>query len=81
MPSDKRTRALAMVRRLHAEGVRGSGFSRLKWSSVDVIVKQASEADVLSYAIDQGWIALAPGGERVRVTAKGARAVVSAEGG
>jgi hypothetical protein len=81
MPSDKRTRALAMVRRLHAEGARGGGFSRLKWASLDVIVKQASEVDVLSYAVDQGWIALAPGGHSVRVTAKGARAIVPGEGG
>jgi hypothetical protein len=79
MPSDKRTRAIAMVRRVHAEGSRG-GFSRLGfWSSLDVIVK-ASEVDELGYAVDQGWIELAPGRHLVRVTAKGARAIVPGKG-
>jgi hypothetical protein len=81
MPSDKRTRALAMVRSLHAEGEKARRRRVRFWNSVDVIVKQASDADVLSYAVDQGWIELAPGGHSVRVTAKGARAIVPAEGG
>jgi hypothetical protein len=79
MPSDKRARALAMVCRLHAEGSRG-GFSRLGfWSSLDLVVK-ASEVDELGYAIEQGWIELAPGRSLVRVTAKGARAIVPGKG-
>jgi hypothetical protein len=41
----------------------------------DVIVKQASDVDVLGFAVDQGCIELAPGGHSVRVTAKSARAV------
>jgi hypothetical protein len=79
MPSDKHTRAIAIVRRLHAEGSRG-GFSRLGfWSSLDLVVK-ASEVDELRYAVDQGWIELAPSGHLVRVTAKGARAIVPGKG-
>lgn len=68
-----------MVRRLHAEGSRG-GFSRLGfWSSLDLVVK-ASEVDELEYAVDQDWIELAPSGHLVRVTAKGARAIVPGKG-
>jgi hypothetical protein len=36
----------------------------------DLVVK-ASEVDEFGYAIEQGWIELAPGRHLVRVTAKG----------
>jgi len=49
------------------------------WSSLDLVVK-ASEVDELGYAIEQGWIELAPGRNFVRVTAKGARAIVPGDG-
>ena len=39
------------------------------------LAPQLSDVDVLEYAVDAGWIELAPSGQSVRVTAKGARTV------
>ena len=72
--SGRRTRALAMVRTLYSESERvRAGRRRIQWCSIDVIVKQPADVDVLAYAVDQGWIAFAPGGQSVRVNDKGRR--------
>ena len=60
----RRARALAMLRTLHGESERvRAGRRRIQWCSIDVIVKQPADVDVLAYAVDQGWIAIAPNGQ------------------
>src|SRR5215831_15187918 len=60
----RRTRALAMLRTLHGESERvRAGRRRIQWCSIDVIVKQPADSEVLAYAVDQGWIAIAPNGQ------------------
>jgi len=69
----RRARALAMLRTLHGESERvRAGRRRIQWCSIDVIVKQPADVNVLAYAVDQGWIAIAPNGQSVRVNSKAA---------
>jgi len=52
-----------MVRTLQGESERvRCGRRRIQWCSIDVIVKQAADVHVLGYAVDLGWIDIAPGG-------------------
>jgi hypothetical protein len=65
-----------MVRTLYGESERvRAGRRRIQWCSIDVIVKQPADVDVLAYAVDQGWIAVAPDGQSVLVNEKGRRLV------
>jgi len=66
-----------MVRTLYGESERvRAGRRRIQWCSIDVIVKQSADVEVLAYAVDQGWIAVAPNGQHVRVNDKGRRLVI-----
>jgi hypothetical protein len=65
-----------MVRTLYRESERvRAGRRQVPWCSIDVIVMQPADVDVLAYAVDEGWIAVAPGGQSVRVNEKGRRLV------
>ena len=64
-----------MVRNLRAESERARRGRSASWCAIDVIVMQASDVEVLAYALDQDWIELSPGGNSVRVTVKGKRAI------
>jgi hypothetical protein len=72
MPSNKRTQALAMVRRLHREiERRRSPHITWWWCSICVIVERASDVDVLRYAVEQDWLQVSPGGHSVTLTDAG----------
>jgi hypothetical protein len=52
----RRARARVIVRLLH----KATGGDVMQWRLVDVIVKRRADLDVLAYAVEQGWIEVAP---------------------
>ena len=61
-----------MVHKLHWERVR-AGRRQVQWVSVDLIIEQPEDADALDYAVEHGWIALAPDRQSVTLTDAGSR--------
>jgi hypothetical protein len=70
MPPSKHARALAMVHQLRWERVR-AGQRQIQWISIDVIVARREDVDALAYAVEHGWIAVAPDRQTVTLTAAG----------
>ena len=60
-----------MVRALY----RATRGDMMRYRSVNVIVKRAADVELLRFAVDQGWVMLAPGSHSARLTADGWRAV------
>jgi hypothetical protein len=60
----KRTRALAMVRTLDSEAVRGGG-GLIMWCPIDMLVKRPADIDVLAFAAARDWKEAANGGDRI----------------